>query len=108
MSRTVKDGPFWLWQADRLNLSCPDPRGPWRTPGAPRPYRDGAAWHEWLAAWPLDPSIRSQKARQPGSRSERRLHEGRYRAYVRDRIRHGDYDLIEPPAHLSGYKDWWW
>ena len=110
MSRTFKDAPFWIWQASRLNAPCPDPVGPWRSDRAPAgsPYGPNAsAWDAWIDSFPLDPAVRTQKARRKSQRLDRRLQEGRYRTYVRGRIAHGDYDGIEAPEHLPGYL-WWW
>lgn len=107
MSRTIKDLPFWLWQSERLGRPAPpNLAGPWRCPDGPSPW-EVATWEAWEAQWPLDPAVRTQKARRRSQRVDRRIHEGRYRAYVRDRIRHGDYDSIEAPEHLTGYL-WWW
>lgn len=108
MSRTFKDLPYWLWQAHRLNAPCPDPAGPWRSGLAPEghSWSNPAAWAEWIDSFPDDPAVRTQKARRRGQRAERRIYEGKYRAYVRDRIAHGDYDGIEGPSVITGY--WWW
>lgn len=107
MSRTVKDLPFWLWQAERLNAPCPPVvHGPYSAE-PPSNWRDPAVYDAWLARFPVDPAVRTQKARRRSQRTDRRIHEGRYRAYVRDRIAHGDYDSIEAPEHLTGYL-WWW
>lgn len=111
MSRTIKDMPFWLWQAERLGTPYPPaPHShPWWHPEAPdgSRYSDPAVWDTWLARWPTDPAVKTQKARRKSSAGDRRLHEGRYRTYVRDRLRRGDWDGIEAPEHLTGYT-WWW
>lgn len=110
MSRTFKDLPFWLWQAHRLDAPCPDPAGPWQSDhaDAPTTWRHGSPEvRSWVDSFPLDPAVRTQKARRRGQRAERRIFEGKYRAYVRDRIAHGDYDGIEAPRVITGY-DWWW
>ncbi len=112
MSRTFKDLPFWLWQAHRLNAPCPDPAGPWRSthpdsPSEPRRWRNPAEVDAWVNSFPVDPAVRVQKARRKSQREIRRMFEGKYRAYVRDRIAHGDYDSIEAPEVITGYR-WWW
>lgn len=106
MSRTFKDLPFWLWQAHRLNAPTPPSLdGPWSSFDG-NPIRDRSEFDEWRRQFPLDPAVRTQKARRRGQRVERRLAEASYRAYVRDRIAHGDYDGIEGPSVITGY--WWW
>ena len=112
MSRTTKDLPYWLWHHTRLGLPAPPAphRGPWTHPDAPDgyPWSNPAEWEAWQARWATDPAIRGYKDRRKSSAADRRLAEGRYRAYVRDRLRHGDWDAIEPPCHLTGWRDWAW
>lgn len=112
MAHTIKDMPFWLWQHERLGIAHPPSphRGPWAGhPDAPDGtwWANPSGWGEWLACWRTDPAVNTQKARRKSGRADRRLHEGRYRAYVRDRLRVGDWDGIEPPDHLTGYRLWW-
>jgi hypothetical protein len=109
MSRTIKDFPFWLWQAERLGAPYPPTvHGPWgRDSPVGARYLSPAEYDAWYARFPIDPAVRTQKARHRGQRLDRRAQHQRYRAYVRGRIAHGDYDGIEPPEHLPGYL-WWW
>ena len=59
MARTIKDMPFWLWQAERLGKPYPE-------------NYSTAAWYE-TGDWPLDPAVRSQKARRKSAQEDRRI-----------------------------------
>lgn len=93
MSRTIKDLPFWYWQAELCRTPYPPDNHPWR-------HNNGLTVDAIDRLYHLHPA---HGWREKLNRLDRRDRWQRYRSYQRAVLAHERWDDIEPPRHLTGW-----